>query len=215
MAEVVLIRPGFTDFDDQKRIQGTLDLPLNARGEEQAAQLAEQLRSTQVELVYTAPCEPARATAKIIGDELGLPVKELEGFRNYDQGLWQGLVIDDVRRKFPKVFKQWHESPEAVCPPEGETVEQVLARLQKSLRKTKKKKTNCAIIASEPLATLISCILKECKPELPLPNGRKSPLESVEIFQWDGESSGLSAVNGSAAHGETLPEISTHGGPAS
>src|SRR5690349_15871304 len=117
MSDVVVIRPGCTDFDEQHRIQGTLDLPLNERGQQQVAALVEQLRPLRLEAIYTSDCEPARSTAEALGAELGLGVRELEGLRNLDQGLWQGLQIEDVRRKYPKVFKQWQESPERICPP--------------------------------------------------------------------------------------------------
>ena len=32
MVQIVLIRPGSTDYDEQGRIQGTLDIPLNDQG---------------------------------------------------------------------------------------------------------------------------------------------------------------------------------------
>ncbi len=35
MATVVLIRAGSTDYDEQHRLLGTLDLPINQRGVEQ------------------------------------------------------------------------------------------------------------------------------------------------------------------------------------
>ena len=31
-SQVLLIRPGATDFDDQGRIKGTLDMPMSERG---------------------------------------------------------------------------------------------------------------------------------------------------------------------------------------
>ena len=30
------------------------------------------------------------------------------------------MEIDEIRRKHPKVFRQWQEQPEIICPPEGE-----------------------------------------------------------------------------------------------
>src|SRR4051812_47933651 len=99
MSTVVLVRPGCTDFDDQNRIQGTLDLPLNKRGEQQVLQLVDELRQVPLDIIYTSPCEPARSTAIAIGAELEISVKELDGLRNLDQGLWQGLQVDDIRRK--------------------------------------------------------------------------------------------------------------------
>ena len=38
MLKILLIRPGVTDFDEQGRIKGTLDIPLNENGTAQVAQ---------------------------------------------------------------------------------------------------------------------------------------------------------------------------------
>lgn len=163
MSTIVLIRPGCTDFDEQQRIQGALDLPLNARGERQVQQTLVELRSAPIDVIYTSPCEPARSTAALIGARLGIPVKEAEGLRNLNQGLWQGLQIEDVRRKHPKVFKQWQEMPETICPPGGEMLAEVVERVRKALEKPLKKKLNFAIVASEPLASVIRCLIRGCK----------------------------------------------------
>ncbi len=40
MPHFVLIRPGSTDYDQQGRIQGTLDIPLDDQGAEQVQQVA-------------------------------------------------------------------------------------------------------------------------------------------------------------------------------
>jgi broad specificity phosphatase PhoE len=61
MSDVVLIRPGCTDFDEQNRIQG---LPLNDRGREQFV-IVDQPASS-ISTCSTPPCEPARSTAATI-----------------------------------------------------------------------------------------------------------------------------------------------------
>jgi probable phosphoglycerate mutase len=180
MAIVVLIRSGCTDFDEQQRIQGSLDLPLNKRGEEQVRQLCLELGSVPLEILYTSPCEPARSTAAALGLELGLPVKELEGLRNFDQGLWQGLQIEDIRRKHPKVFKQWQESPETICPPQGETVAAANERIRKALEKPLKRGISFAIVASEPLATLVCCFVTGRKLDL-----TESTCHAASQKQWE------------------------------
>jgi len=182
MSEVILIRPGCTDFDEQHRIQGMLDLPLNHRGEVQVDSLVEELQDLNLEVIYTSSCEPARSTAETIGKSLGIPVKESEGLRNFDQGLWQGLRMDDIRRKYPKVFKQWQESPETICPPEGETVREAVERIRKSLQKPIKKKSRFGVVASEPLATLIGCIVRGCKSGTPGPICGDADSRRVEIL---------------------------------
>lgn len=165
MPTVVLIRPGCTDFDRDERIQGTLDLPLNSEGEEQVTQLVSKLENSGIEAIITSSSEPALSTAQQIGENLGVPVKEKEGLKNLNQGLWQGLEYEEVRRKYPKLLKQWTESPETVCPPEGELASEAVKRIQKTLQKYLKKKQSFAIVASEPLATIISNILQNDQTE--------------------------------------------------
>jgi probable phosphoglycerate mutase len=169
MSDIVVIRPGCTDFDEQHRIQGALDLPLNERGVEQVAELVEQLRPLPLEAIYTGDCEPARSTAEAIGRELGLEVKEIEGLRNLNQGLWQGLPVEEIRRKYPKVYRQWHDEPGRICPPEGEAVPDAVERIRKALHRPMKKRGMIGVVASEPLATLICCVIRGCPLEMPNP----------------------------------------------
>ena len=175
-----------------------MDLPLNARGQAQVAAIVKRLSDLNLDVIYASPCEPARSTATAIAAELGVPVKEIEELRNLNHGLWQGLPIDDVRRKYPKVFKQWQESPETICPPQGETVLEAVARIRKGLAKPlKKRKKPFGVVASEPLATLISCVILDRTPELPDPicGVTKSPL--VEVLSPSGNGVAKTSSNGS------------------
>jgi len=160
MAHIYLIRPGCTDFDEQHRIQGKLDLPLSARGEQQLAKLQLDLAEVQIDVLYSSPCEPARSTAAALGATRGLAVKEIETLYNVDHGLWQGLTVDDVKRKHPKVFKQWQESPDSICPPGGETLAEAVDRVRKALEKPLKKKGHLAIVAADPLAAIICAVVR-------------------------------------------------------
>ncbi len=177
----VLIRSGETDFDVEARVQGTLDLPLTIQGRTEVDAAAEELRSIPLEVIYCCPGEPAFSTARVIGRALDLPVKPLGELDNMHFGLWQGMPVDEIRRKQPKVFRQWQEEPTSVCPPEGETFADVYARVLDSLKKPLKKGVPFAIVAPEPLATLIGCILKGEEPRLAGPLER--PVRLVEIIE--------------------------------
>jgi probable phosphoglycerate mutase len=165
MSTVVLIRPGCTDFDEQKRIQGSLNLPLSPRGETQLEQVIAALQNVPVEAVLTGRCDPCRSTGDALADSLGVPHKEKEDLCNLDQGLWQGMSVDEIRRKFPRAYKQWEDAPETVCPPEGETIPEAVDRVSAVLRKPLKKYETFAVVASEPLASLISCTLRGATPD--------------------------------------------------
>ena len=70
MLRIVLVRPGCTEFDQQGRIKGTLDIPLCGDGSQQAAEMAQQLTDFKFDAVYCAPCQSARQTAQIMPSSL-------------------------------------------------------------------------------------------------------------------------------------------------
>jgi broad specificity phosphatase PhoE len=157
MLKIVLIRPGSTDYDCQERIQGTLDIPLNEQGQTEATQTAQQLRESGVEVIYAPPCEPAYDTAKTIAQALDVKIRKLDRMQNLNQGLWQGMLVKDVRRKQPKVYRQWQEQPENVCPPEGEMLAAAEQRVHNAMMKLLKrhKEGIIAICVPEPLLSLV------------------------------------------------------------
>ena len=139
MVRVVLIRPGTTDYDEQGRIKGTLDIPLNDFGNNQTAQAADELSELDIEIVYSSPCQAAAETAAVLANSLGVKSKSVNRLQNLDHGLWQGKLIDEVKSTQRKVYKQWQEQPETVCPPEGETLSSARQRVQTALEKILKK----------------------------------------------------------------------------
>ena len=162
MTQIILIRPGATDFDEQRRIQGTLDIPLSAQGNLEIAQVTEQLTDAGIDVLYCSGCEPAHETAEAIADALGIRAKTLDNMQNLNHGLWQGMLIDEVKRKHPKVFRQWQEQPESVCPPEGETLSDAMLRIRVSVRKLLKRHRDGTIglVVPEPLASLVRSYLQ-------------------------------------------------------
>ena len=188
MLRIVLIRPGSTDYDDEERIQGTLDIPLNAQGNSQVAQAIDELREQGIETVYAPPCEPAQETGKAIAKELAAKFKKLDRMKNLDHGLWQGMLVEDVRHKQPKVYRQWQERPKSVCPPQGETLNQAEDRVRAAMTKVLKrhKEGVIALVIPEPLLSLVRCFIQ---PDNELGDLWKAPNgdERWEIVEVDPE----------------------------
>ena len=165
MQKILLVRPGATDYDQQGRIQGTLDVPMSDTGRQACAAALAEVAAANPSIVYTSPCESAREAAGVIAEKSGAKVKSLDSLRNLDHGLWQGMLIEDVRTKQPKVYRQWQEQPETVCPPDGETVlaakQRVADALQKMLKKQKDDAGPIAVVAPEPLASLLRHVLRQ------------------------------------------------------
>ncbi len=159
MLQIVLIRPGTTDFDEQGRIQGTLDIPLNEQGRQQVERIVGELAPLGIDTIYCSDTEPAAQTAETLAEALDAKVKQLTNMQNLDQGLWQGMLVEEVRLKQPTVYRQWQEQPDCVCPPEGEMLSEARTRVHAAMSKLIKKHRSGAIglVVPEPLASLVRC----------------------------------------------------------
>lgn len=160
MLRILLIQPGSTDFDEQGRIKGSLDIPLSDHGAVQARQLADELAGTPIESIYAAPCRSATQTAEAIAAGRRVRVKQLPQLRNVDHGLWHGKRIDEVRQTQPRVYREWQEHPAHVCPPGGESMDAAQRRARQVLGKLFRKHRGgtIAVIAPEPLASVIRSV---------------------------------------------------------
>jgi broad specificity phosphatase PhoE len=162
MSKILLIRPGITEYDQQGRIQGTLDIPLCEDGRRQVDAMIDELRPQKISAIYTSPSQASEQTAEALGEALDVKVKTLDAFQNLDHGLWQGMLVSDVKTKQPKVYRQWQDQPATVCPPQGETIGDVEDRLHTALAKLLKKQkadSLVAVVLPEPVASLLRHLL--------------------------------------------------------
>lgn len=161
MGTLFLVRSGTTDFDEQDRIVGNLDIPVNVRGQAELTELARELSGQEIDTIYACDSESSRESARFLGEKLDVRSRNIEDLKNQDFGLWQGLQMEELRRKHPRVFKQWEESPCAICPPEGEMIESVMDRVRKGLKPVLKRahQHNVVLIAPDPLRLVIRCHL--------------------------------------------------------
>jgi probable phosphoglycerate mutase len=182
----LLIRSGITEYDSHGRIQGTLDVPLCEEGRRQALAMAEELaaRTMPLEALYAGPCLSAQQTAELLGERLHVRPKTVKTLHNLNQGLWQGLLFDDVKAKQPKVYRQWQERPETVCPPEGETVKEASERLKKELKKLIKrhKSGTIGVVLARPLAAVLGSLLRSEQPPCLCASTAGKPMwEPIEV----------------------------------
>ncbi len=163
MIQVILIRPGATAYDEQDRVQGVLDVPLSDRGKAEVAALIDRLSGIELSALYCGPGESVSRTAEGVGRVSGLRPRRVEELRNLDQGLWQGLQREEIKRRNLKLFRQWLDDPRTICPPRGETVEDALDRVKAALKPLLRRHRGetIGLVAGEPIASIISCYLKQ------------------------------------------------------
>jgi len=99
---LTLVRHGETDWNLQRRIQGSTDVPLNDTGRVQAATAGESIALAGYSRVYASPQVRALETARIIAGAAGLddPDTHVE-LREREFGPAEGMTGDEIAENFP------------------------------------------------------------------------------------------------------------------
>jgi broad specificity phosphatase PhoE len=129
MTRLILIRHGETDWNTEGRWQGQIDLPINARGLQQAKEIAEEFRGSGIEAIYASDLQRALQTAEIISHVTGVPVQIDARLREIHQGQWQGLQVGEIKERFADAFHNRQQNPLSVAAPGGETAQEVRERV--------------------------------------------------------------------------------------
>jgi len=109
---LTLVRHGETDWNRDRRIQGSTDVPLNdtgrAQAQEAAALLREQLDTSSVPpIVVSSDLSRARETAQIIAAELELPApRTYPALRERAYGEAEGVEASEFIRR----WGDWHSA---------------------------------------------------------------------------------------------------------
>jgi probable phosphoglycerate mutase len=127
------VRHGETDWNVEKRLQGQLDVPLNAVGRAQARAVARSLAAECFSAVYSSDLSRAMDTASEIAQALGLTVQPTPSLRERHFGVYQGLTQDEAQRSDPEGYARYRgRDPDHVVPG-GESLKQLALRITASL----------------------------------------------------------------------------------
>jgi broad specificity phosphatase PhoE len=90
LCTIYLVRHGRTDWNDQKLIQGHIDIPLNSEGKTAAKELANELKKIKFDKVYSSDLLRAKETAEIISLEHQLTIETTVALRERTFGNLEG-----------------------------------------------------------------------------------------------------------------------------
>lgn len=129
ITRLVAIRHGETAWNAERRLQGQLDIPLNAVGERQAASLAEALRHEGLERVVASDLGRAWRTAQALALPLGLPLTPEPGLRERGFGEMEGHTYEEIELRWPERAARWKaRDPAFAAPGGGESLQDFCAR---------------------------------------------------------------------------------------
>jgi 2,3-bisphosphoglycerate-dependent phosphoglycerate mutase len=133
VTRIHLVRHAETDWNRELRWQGQSNVPLNARGREQARALGASLTDVPLAAIYSSDLRRAAETAEIAAEQLQLPVRVDAGLREIDVGSWQGLTLIQLRVRVPEAVARWEQTGERGWE-EGESHDDMFARVVDAIR---------------------------------------------------------------------------------
>lgn len=130
-----LARHGETDWNAEQRLQGQTDIPLNALGEQQAAELANALKKSGIrfDALYSSHLQRAFHTAKPVAQALAMDVITTPTLQERHFGVLQGIRRDDAAQAQPEVWHAFnHKQPDHDLNG-GESINQFAKRVHDAL----------------------------------------------------------------------------------
>ena len=162
MRKIYLIRHSQPDFpDDKKMCIGKTDLPLSIVGKMQSVLLAEGLKEREISAVYCSDLKRSVETASYLTKS---PIQK-SGFQEFDCGEWDGFSFDEIKLRWPEVYKLRGEDLSYPIPG-AESVEEGKKRFEKTLQEVlSESEGDIAIVGHATANRTFLCGIKDIDPK--------------------------------------------------
>ena len=124
-----LVRHGETDWNAAQRFQGQTDIPLNETGCRQASVLGNRLSREHIDVIYASDLQRAHETARLIAKHHSCKIHADLRLRELGFGTWEGQTYDEIKKNTPSALAAWEADILTTAPPNGETLQQLTARV--------------------------------------------------------------------------------------
>ena len=133
-AQLCIVRHGETDWNKSGILQGWLDVPINAHGRAQAAEMVQTFASQGFEVVWCSTLVRASETADIISGALQLgPPRIHAGLKERNFGAIQGIPKNELAELNPTQLEQILRRNPAAQFVGGETMDEFADRVLEAL----------------------------------------------------------------------------------
>lgn len=174
--QLVLVRHSETAWSAARRHTGRTDVPLTVHGRSEARDLAAALDRFQFDHAFSSPLGRARETAALAG----LDATVDDDLAEWDYGDYEGRTTADIRATIP----QWSVWTDPI--PNGESVEQVGARVDRVIERVAALDGTLALVAHAHVLRVLSARWLDLAPDA----GRLFALDTatISILGWERES---------------------------
>lgn len=200
ICRLLLIRHGETLWNNEMKLQGHQDVPLSARGVEQARALGKRLAIQEIAAVYSSDLARAAETARQIAAPHRLDVKMLPALREMHFGHWEGLTFNEIREKYGDSIKHWWGSPLSMSVPGGEGLSSLISRVIPAVRQIVEKHMGeqvALVCHGGPVRCIIGTVLNMDLNKYWKIRQDNTALNIIDFSDWD---SGVLALLNDSSH---------------
>jgi probable phosphoglycerate mutase len=129
---IIAIRHGETAWNVDTRLQGQLDIGLNATGRQQARRVALALSREPISAIYASDLLRAWDTARAIADATGGDLQAVTALRERNFGVLQGQTHAEIEANWPTEARHWRERDPLWTPEGGESLMDLRERITRA-----------------------------------------------------------------------------------
>jgi len=135
MTRIILVRHGHVEGISPERFRGRRDVDLSELGARQARGTAQRIaQQWRPLIVYTSPLRRCLQTAEAIAAACGISAAIRDDLTDLHYGDWESRTHEEVRAQWPALFECWFSAPHLVRFPNGESLQDLVARVSNVLR---------------------------------------------------------------------------------
>jgi probable phosphoglycerate mutase len=123
-----IVRHGETAWNAEHRVQGQLDVPLNAIGQAQAQAAAKVLARERFDAVYSSDLSRARQTAAPAANLLSMEIAVDRALRERHYGIFERLTYAEVKTRYPEDYARFEARDPEYAFRTGESLKDFSAR---------------------------------------------------------------------------------------
>jgi broad specificity phosphatase PhoE len=157
--DIVFVRHGETDWNRERRVQGSEGPALNDAGRDQAKALARSLWEVPLAAVYTSALPRAKETAAYVAGPHSLNIHVDPRLNEIHHGAWEGLSEEELPDL--ALYRRWREDPTCCVLPGAEPLEAVHERAVLAMKEIVAKHPGeeglIAVVSHQVVLALLKC----------------------------------------------------------
>ena len=162
--DIVFVRHGETDWNREKRLQGSTGAPINDAGREQAKGLARLLWEVPFAAIYSSTLPRALETASYVAGPHSVSITTDARLNEIHHGEWEGMLEADLPD--PERYRKWREDPTSIDLPGMEPLQAVHDRAVAAMREIVAKHPEegaglIGVVSHQLVLALLKCYVLE------------------------------------------------------